>query len=217
MPDLVRHRLALRTEMVAGWRFDLVAIEDFEAAVTELAEAVVRGGDPRWFEDLCPMFGVVWPSARALAERAATMPLRGRRVLELGCGLALPSLVAARAGAEVVATDQHPDTPAFLAQNLERNRLSLTYRAFDWAGPLPDDVVERSFDLVLASDVLYAFGMAELVAASFDRFLAEDGEGLLADPGRPWLQEFADAARARGLGVEVDVEGETWLLSVRRT
>ncbi|MCB9686654.1 MAG: methyltransferase domain-containing protein [Alphaproteobacteria bacterium] len=216
MPEPIRYRLALRTEVVGGWRFDLTAIEDFEAAVSELAEAIGRGADARWFEELCPMFGVIWPSARALAERATTLPLRGRRVLELGCGLALPSLVAARAGARVVATDQHPDTWTFLEQNLQRNRLSLDYRSFDWAGPLPDGVDERGFDLVMASDVLYAATMPELVAASFDRFLAPDGEGLLADPGRPWLQDFAEAARARGLRVELDAEGETWLLSVRR-
>lgn len=216
MPEPIRYRLALRTEVVGGWRFDLTAIEDFEAAVTELAEAIGRGADARWFEELCPMFGVIWPSARALADRVTTLPLRGRRVLELGCGLALPSLVAARAGARVVATDQHPHTWTFLQQNLERNRLAIDYRPFDWAGELPEGVSERSFDVVLASDVLYASTMPALVAASFDRFLAPDGEGLLSDPGRPWLQDFADAARARGLRVELDAVDDTWLLSVRR-
>ena len=120
--------------------------------------------------------------------------------------------------------DKVPDWLDACGVTAEERRWLRYVKTHSWAGNVPgqrvafpDDVVERSFDLVLASDVLYAFGMAELVAASFDRFLAEDGEGLLADPGRPWLQEFADAARARGLGVEVDVEGETWLLSVRRT
>ena len=107
------------------------------------------------------MFGVIWPSARALASRLTTHELRGRRVLELGCGLALPSLVAAKAGAEVTATDQHPDTERFLAENLERNRLQVRYARLDWSGAAPPEVPERGFDLVLASDVLYAAPMPD--------------------------------------------------------
>lgn len=217
MPEAVRYRLALRTEEVGGWRFDLVAIEDFEAAVGDLAERVGKGLDPRWFEELCPMFGVIWPSARALARRAVTADLRGRRVLELGCGLALPSLAAARAGADVVATDQHPDAERFLAENLARNRLHLRYARLDWTAAAPPEVPERGFDVVLASDVLYTSAMPALLAATLDRFLAEGGIARVADPGRPWLQDFADAARARGLSCDVDVDGEVFLLELRRT
>ncbi len=216
MPEGVRYRLALRAEEVGGWRFDLVGIEDFEAAVSDLAERVGRDLDPRWFEELCPMFGVVWPSARALARRALTTGLRDRRVLELGCGLALPSLVAARAGARVVATDQHPDTERFLAENLARNRLRVTYARLDWSGEAPPEVPERGFDVVLASDVLYASSMPALLASALDRFLAEGGVALVTDPGRPWLQAFADAAGGRGLSVDLDVDDEVFVLEIRR-
>lgn len=204
-----RYRLSERAEGVGGRVFRLVGLEDFEQTVTELCDHVLRdGGSARWFEDLCPMFGALWPSARALARQVAEegAALRGTSVLELGCGLALPSLVAAAAGARVVATDQHPDAEAFLARNLAANGLTgVTFRSFDWRGPAPPEAPERSFDRVLASDVLYGGGMPELVAATFERFLAPGGVGWLTDPGRPWLQDFADRARALGLRVEVEV------------
>jgi hypothetical protein len=58
--------------------------------------------------------------------------------------------------------------------------------------------------------------MPVLVAATFDRFLAPEGRGILADPGRPWLGEFADAARARGLRVDLDATDDAFLLHVLR-
>lgn len=209
--DLVVHH-----EVIHARTYELLGLRDFEQAVTELRDHVIAGGDRRWFEDWCPMFGVVWPSARALARHLGGRPLAGARVLELGCGLALPSLVAAAGGARVVATDQHPHTAGLLADNLRRNGLSVAFVPFDWRGPTPPEVPERGFDHVVASDVLYTRDMPGLVAATFDRFLGPAGRGLLADPGRPWLQEFADAARSRGLGVDVDVEDETFLLHVFR-
>jgi hypothetical protein len=56
-------------------------------------------------DEFLPYWADLWPSARALARVLATRRLGGMRVLELGCGLALPSLVAARGGARACATD----------------------------------------------------------------------------------------------------------------
>lgn len=216
LPEGFRYDRVVRVEVVRGRAYELAMLRDFEAAVTVLCDAVLAGADRAWFEDLCPMFGVIWPAARALADRVAGEDLRGRSVLELGCGLALPSLVAAAGGARVVATDQHPHTALFLTENLDRNGLAVDFASFDWRGDVPPGVVERGFDRVIASDVLYTREMPALVAAAFDRFVADDGVGVLADPGRPWLQDFADAARGRGFEVEVDVTEETFLLAVRR-
>jgi predicted nicotinamide N-methyase len=212
------YELAVRTVIVATRRYDLLCLRDFEATVTDLADRVTRGADRRWFEDWCPMFGALWPSALHLADAVARDAVRDRTVLELGCGLALPSLVAAGAGARVVATDRHPDTAGFLRENMARNGVVVRYERFDWGGEVPADI-GPTFDRVVASDVLYTAEMPEVLAAAFSRFLAPDGVGLLTDPGRPWLQEFAEAAGRRGLRVEVDVVGDAdavFLLTVRR-
>jgi predicted nicotinamide N-methyase len=117
----------------------------------------------------------------------------------------------------VVATDRHPDTVGFLRENEARNGVRVRYERFDWAGEVPTDV--GHFDRVVASDVLYTIEMPEVLAAAFDRFLGPTGVGSLTDPGRPWLQAFADAPRRRGLSVEVDVVGDAdavFLLTVTR-
>ena len=192
--------VAWRTEVVRGRSYDLLVLRDLEASADALWEHVrgVPGATER-YEALIPLFGWLWPSARVLAESVGVAP--GARVLELGCGLALPSLVCAAAGAEVLATDAHPDVPAFLAENLARNGLSVEFRALDWRGA----DLAGTFDHVLASDVLYERALPELAAAVFARHLAPGGTGWLADPGRPWLEEFEAAARRRGLSVAMDV------------
>lgn len=205
--------LVVRTEHIGGRAYELVLLRDFEAAVTELCDRVLAGADRRWFEDLCPMFGVVWPSARALAAIVARDEVAGLRVVELGCGLGLPSLVAASRGAIALATDQHPHAERFLAENARRNGLAVGFAAVDWRALGAIGPVDR----VLASDVLYAANLVELVADAFVAALAPDGVGWLADPGRPWLDEFRTAAAARGLAHELQVEDDTFVLRLTRT
>ena len=70
-----------------------------------------------------PLFGLLWPSGHELAGRLAARPVAaGERILELGCGLALASLVAHRRGADVTASDCHPLASAFPAREPEAER-----------------------------------------------------------------------------------------------
>jgi len=60
-------------------------------------------------DEFIPYWADLWPSARLLARTIGARALRGRRVLELGCGLGLPSLAAALAGGRPLATDWAPE------------------------------------------------------------------------------------------------------------
>src|SRR5665213_3876298 len=84
-----------------------------------------------------PLFGLLWPSGAHLAARLALRPvLIGERILEIGCGLALASLVGHRRGADVTASDCHPLAADFLAENLRLNGLApMKYRYGLWAEP----------------------------------------------------------------------------------
>jgi predicted nicotinamide N-methyase len=94
----------------------------------------------------------MWRSGIALARHVDGLGLRGKRVLELGCGLGVPSLAAARAGADVVATDEEEEAIELLARNADANGLKLGTGAFDFRGDAPPP---GPFDLVIAADVLY--------------------------------------------------------------
>jgi predicted nicotinamide N-methyase len=146
-------------------------------------------------DEFMPYWAELWSSGIALARYVAGLPIAGRRVLELGCGLALPSLAASLAGAEVLATDWAPDALELAAQNAAANGLGLETRLLDWRGE-PADV--PAFDLVLAADVLYEARNSQPLLTLLARTVAPAGEALVADPGRRHAPPFFDAARAAG-------------------
>jgi predicted nicotinamide N-methyase len=86
-----------------------------------------------------PLFGLLWPAGTYLAEQLALRPVvAADRILEMGCGLGLASLVAHRRGADVTASDKHPLAALFLRENLRLNQLPpMAYRSGDWAPHAP--------------------------------------------------------------------------------
>jgi predicted nicotinamide N-methyase len=136
-----------------------------------------------------PLFGLLWPSGQRLATLMAVRPLRpGERILELGCGLALASLVSHRRGADVTASDCHPLTGEFLAHNLWLNGLgAMPYRQGHWGRPhLPDDTsaVQGEFDLIIGSDLLYERDDAGELADFIARHSGPAVEVMIVDPER---------------------------------
>ena len=142
-------------------------------------------------DEFLPYWAELWPAASALAA-ALPAELHGARVVELGCGLGVPSLVAARRGADVVATDWAADAIELLHRNAERNGVTVRTKLWDWREPW----AER-FDLALAADVLYEQRNLEPVAAALRRLAPE---ALLGLAGRPYEAEFL---RSAGDWVEV--------------
>lgn len=142
------------------------------------------------------LFGQVWPAGRLLAHAMHRFDIAGKRVLELGCGIGLASLVLQRRGADVVASDMHPLAEPFLAYNAALNALpALHYRQLRWDTPLP---ALGHFDLIIASDVLYELNHAELLAGVIDRHAFPDAEVLVTDPGRRNSGRFSRLLADRG-------------------
>ena len=135
-----------------------------------------------------PLFGLLWPSGAQLAARLAVRTLvAGERVLEIGCGLALASLVAHRRGIDVTASDCHPLTADFLVENL---RLNAHGHWSDDALPLAEQAVQAQqvlhgcFDLLVGSDLLYERDPAGALAGFIGRHSAPAAEVWIVDPDR---------------------------------
>lgn len=129
-----------------------------------------------------PLFGMVWPSARILAGIAQTLPIVGKRVLEIGCGLGLASLVMRRRGADITASDRHPLAAAFLAENQRLNRLpGIGFRTGSWSEA---DPTLGAFDLIVGSDVLYERDLPGMLSGFIDRHSSPTVEIIIVDPDR---------------------------------
>ena len=149
-----------------------------------------------------PYWSVLWRSGVELARELDGVALRGLRVVELGCGLAVPSIAAARAGAAVLATDAWPEALALVTHNAHANGVRVETATVDWAEP--KKLVRRApFDLVLAADVLYERASVSWLLSLLPRLAPE---AWLADPGRPAADAFLEQA-ARRWPVETRVRG----------
>jgi predicted nicotinamide N-methyase len=150
-----------------------------------------------------PLFGLLWPSGAELAARLALHPVvSDERILEIGCGLGLASLVGHRRGADVTASDCHPLTAMFLAENLRLNGMTaMKYRQGQWgeltsvrtqplatwSTRLPDDgtvSVSGVFDLIMGSDVLYERDDSGMLANFINTHAAPGAQVWIVDPHR---------------------------------
>jgi predicted nicotinamide N-methyase len=144
-----------------------------------------------------PLFGLLWPSGQRMAERMALRPVTHERILEIGCGLGLSSLIAHRRGANVTASDCHPLTHAFLDENTRLNGLPpMAYRHGLWGTAalredgMPvltsaqDDGVSGLFDLIVGSDILYERDDEGTLASFINAHAALVSEIWVVDPNR---------------------------------
>jgi predicted nicotinamide N-methyase len=152
------------------------------------AEALAGPGRPT------PYWASAWPSGSALARAVAVEDLAGRRVVELGCGIGMPSVAAARAGADVLATDISPEAVVYAAHNLALNELEGQVAVASWEDV---EALGGPWDLVLGADVLYLRANAEQLARMLPHVVAPGGEAWIADPGRTNCQEFLAMVRRR--------------------
>lgn len=206
----LRARFNVREERFehGGWAVELI----LPRAADELIDEADYARDER-----LPYWAELWPSGRGLARHLLDSPGRnppadpdvragetsggweGVRVLELGCGVALPSLALRSRGADVLATDWYDDALRFARANAARNGLApLRTQSLDWRHP-PGG---WRWDLVIAADVLYEARNVAILATLLQRVTAPGGTVLIADPGRLYAGDFLRTMRAEHWHIE---------------
>ena len=129
-----------------------------------------------------PLFGVIWASGEFLAHLMFKHEVEGLRVLEVGCGIALASLVLNHRQADITATDYHPEVEHFLLENVRLNKgKTIPFVRTGWED---EETGLGEFDLVIGSDLLYEKSHIELLAGFIDQHAKPHCEVLLVDPGR---------------------------------
>jgi predicted nicotinamide N-methyase len=129
-----------------------------------------------------PMFGVIWPSSLVLAHYISNYETNTKRILEVGCGMALSSLLLNKKSADITATDYHPEAQKFLQRNTKLNEdSSIAFEQVDWAET--NDGLGL-FDLIIGSDLLYEDNHIELLANFINTHSKPSCKVIIVDPGR---------------------------------
>ena len=190
----------------------ILEVQDRQVRVTRIAdfEALLEYLDPITFaeDERLPYWAELWPAAVALAQyMAQRLPLAGRQVLELGCGLGLVGVVAALHGARVLCTDYEAAALAFARHNARRNACAhMRFRLMDWRRP----TLRRRYDYILASDVIYEARNFGPLVAILRRYLARGGMAVFSEPGRVNAVPFFALVRQYGLTCKTEFWPLEW-------
>jgi predicted nicotinamide N-methyase len=152
-----------------------------------------------------PLFGMLWPSGTRLAERIALRPVSANEhILEIGCGLALASIVAHRRGADVTASDCHPLAAGFLQRNLRLNGLlPMPYVHGQWGGGVAMTLAQpKRYELIIGSDVLYERDSKGDLASHIAEHAAPVAEVWIIDPDRSNRSAFSQRMTALGFSLQ---------------
>jgi predicted nicotinamide N-methyase len=178
----------------SGREYSIMMPAEFDSLLDQAAS------DP---EQNLPYWAEIWPSGLALADLIEQSPaaFRGRRVIELGCGLGLTATAALRAGALLTVVDYAQAALDLCLLNCRTNAngepvaLAMNWRNAEEVTALAS---AGRYDVVLAADVLYERRDIDPLLNLIPRLLAPEGVIWLAEPGRPAAAEFLSRVELMG-------------------
>ena len=151
-------------------------------------ESVDRFVDPEDPLQNFPLWAKIWQASVVLAQYLIRMPVEPeKRMLEIGSGLGLVGIAAARAGHAVTMTDFNTDALNFAQANARMNHCShLQISRLDWVRPNLLD----AYDYIVGSEVIYKDLDIQHLLKLFDKYLKPGGKVLLVEEMRKTLNEF---------------------------
>jgi predicted nicotinamide N-methyase len=183
------------------------------------AELVAKGDtDEEVKDERIPYWADLWPSAIALATEVlqSASIKKGTRVLEIGCGLALPGIAAGLKGAEVLMTDYMKEPLGFASINWKMNLPGTpALMQLDWRNP----DAGLNYEVILASDIAYEKRSFGALLKTFRTLLPPNGLILLSEPNRLIARDFilnlpSEGFEVKQKGMEVPFHGRNNGVSV---
>lgn len=180
------NNIELKSEVITINEFDyqISSLKDRQQFDDQDQEAVTLGiSSAIW-----SLFGVIWPTSVVMALNVHKCGMEGKRVLEIGCGIGLSSIVLHRLGIDITASDYHPRARSFLDKNVFANGLvPIKYQTGNWE---TENKELGKFDYVIGSDILYQPAHAKQVSQFIDRHANDKVEVMIGDPGRENRSHF---------------------------
>lgn len=190
------------------FRYQTIEIEDIDIHVRTLRDNQ-QFSDPDGIASslgissaIWPLFGIVWDSGEVLAHLMLDYEVEGKRILEVGCGIGLASLVLNHRLADITATDYHPEAESFLRENVKLNNGPvIPFIRTAWGD-------EKSslggFDLIIGSDLLYERGHAIDLSKFINSHSKLHCEVIIVDPGRGQSAKFSKEMTEFGYDLSED-------------
>ncbi|MCC6383634.1 MAG: methyltransferase [Bacteroidia bacterium] len=172
--------------VISGETYRITKVTNFDELFERMVSENTESGNN---EDNIPYWTEIWPASIGLSEFIAENQelVQKKKVIELGCGLGLPGIVAARMGAAITFSDLQPDALYFACLNAEANGVNdAAYKIENWKRTS----IENEYEVLIASDVSYERTAFPFLIKAFRNLLIPKGIVLLSEPGRQYARSF---------------------------
>ena len=200
-----RYQTKTETLTIGGLKIPFTRIDDPDVVLDQVAAEEDRrertSGQRHEGEELhLPYWAELWESGLGIGQMlvGTSEMVRGKNVLDLGCGMGLAGAIAAALGANVLFADLEPDSLLFAALNSLPWREKIRTRRLNWR----KDRLDERFDLILGADILYEKEQWPFLESFWHEHLAEGGSVLLGEPGRQTGDLFLEWIRPEDWKIE---------------
>lgn len=179
------YNLSFATYFIGAHRFTFLSVANSYELLDSLSDECIK-------DEIMPYWAEIWPASFVLAEYILDdLSPKGKRCIELGAGVGVVSVAAAKAGASMLATDYVAEALPFIEFNALSNGTTLDAARLDWN----HITLNERFDFVFAADVLYERRNLLPILLAIDRLLKEDGKAFIATPRREIASHFLELSR----------------------
>ena len=176
--------LELKTFRIGEQTFRLKKVKNLDALVDQVSDELFAQ------DERLPYWAELWPSAIGLSHFLMRNPhlIRGQRVLELGVGLGLTSLlINTLQPGQLLLTDYEEKALELTVENFLLNGFKRPeVQLLDWRKPQLNQI----FDRIVASDILYEERFFRPLILLFKKILTFDGKVVIAEPNRTIAKKF---------------------------